>query len=133
MKTLYYLNNQWKLANGKMEYTDLYIHDALHYGEKPKEVKMTFDNFQQAIEVFEGNKRPQVRYTLFRKKPYLYFHINGGLDRKKMYRCNFKPFTFRYHVWDCSPLISFKELMEELPADEFVEYCKDHGLSIKGN
>lgn len=134
MKTLYYLNNQWKLANGKMEYTDLYIRSSLHYGELPEDKELYFDDFDSAFFACEGQSglRPKGMYNLFRR-PYLYFHIDGGFDHKIMYRCNFKPFVFRYHYYEGSPLISFKGLMEELPADEFMEYCKDHGLSIKGD
>lgn len=124
------MNNQWKLVNDKMEYTNMYL-DTLHYGEIPEDVKITFQNFQYAIDTFANkDMRPQVRYTAFHKNPYLFFHIDGGFDYWTMHKRTFKPFVFRVHYWKSMKSWTFKELMTELPADEFAEYCKDHRLSV---
>lgn len=130
MKTLYYINDEWKSVKDK-EFTDLYLHKSLFYGEMPETVETTFRNFQFAVDTFEKlNARPEVRYTLFRKKPYLYFNVCGGMYHEAMTARRFRPFVFRVHTWQANGL-TMKEIMEELPAENFIEYCKDHGLSVK--
>lgn len=129
MKGLYYFNKQWKLVTDK-GYTDMYLSE-LHYGEIPETKEMTFQDFQFAIDSFaKHNVQPEVRYTLFKKKPYLFFNIDGGLSYYAMTKRKFKPFILRWHYRKCKRTYSFHSLMRELPAHEFIDYCKDNGLSV---
>lgn len=130
MKTLYFFNNQWKKVADKGGYSNMYC-SKLHYGEMPEDKVMTFQDFQFAIDTFANKStRPQVHYTLFRKKPYLFFHIDCGLDCCSMDKRTFKPFIIRNHFWKAVEPFTIKQLMNELPANEFIEYCKDHELSV---
>lgn len=131
MKTLYYDNNQWKLADRKDEFSNMYF-NHLHYGELPEDEEITIRDFQFAIDFCkERSSRPEVRYTLFRKKPYLHLATDCGCDYWIMTAHTFKPFIYRYHCIKVDKAPTMKRLMEELPANELIEYCKDHGLEIK--
>lgn len=98
-----------------------------HYGEMPEWELLKSDDFEKTYAYFTIHPHPHIStdHTFFRKRKCLRFRF---LDLyKNMTAKSFKPFDITTVVEPIDRTLNIKTLMSELPADEFLLYCKDNG------
>lgn len=86
-----------------------------------------FTTYEALFEaVADGKIRgAKIDYTLFGDKPYLCFFNATALDEHTVNRKNFKGVTVRVRYVEVKNY-SLKQLYEDLPAEEFLNFCADH-------
>ena len=117
--------NWYKIGSGQLRYIDM---DNLQ-----TEREITFYNFDVACTYLSDNRMycASAWHTIF-KKPCINYRATGIFDypTKTITRKKFKPFGEKY-VWEEDKgRYSLATLSKELSADEFIEYCKDHGMAF---
>lgn len=116
--------------------TENYFNDELvdhhtsfnwHYGEFPEEIVLKeFIVFEEFYKEYGHENK-----TLFGHKPYvLCASLTSDVTFGKIGRNDFKSYKVidRYKKIDF--LITINDLVERLSAEDFIEYCKDHGLNV---
>ena len=119
-------NENWhKIGTGQLRYIDM--------DNMGTEREITFYNFDVACTYLSDNRMycASIWHTIF-KKPCINYRGTGTFDypTKTITRKKFKPFGEK-NVWEENKgRYSFATLSKELSADEFIEYCKDHGMAV---
>lgn len=99
-----------------------------HYGEMPNYELVKYDDFYKAYDYLTAHPHPHIATdtTFFRKRKCLRFRFVDLY--KTMTAKTFKPFDILTTVEPIDYTPTIKQLMNELPADEFLLYCKDNGF-----
>lgn len=79
-----------------------------------------FSSIAPVIDIQKGLFSNKVKYIRF-------WHRNL-IEPECIYSKDFESLQFKFHYEEVHT--SFKKLMEDLYADEFIEYCKDRDLNI---
>lgn len=134
MRELFFWDKQFSFDGGKHWISSHFYGKKLAYGKLPEDdVEKKFDDFNSAMEYLTriDSKNPFVTQTIFGKYA---IKFKWGLnDSKTMTAKHFKPFSLRWHYEPCDKVYTFKQLMEELDVNDFVDFCKDKGLTISAN
>lgn len=121
-------NSEWqKIENGRLRYIDI--------GDLglPKESQLiVFNDFETAHDYLSKNLMCSAynSRTFPLNKPCIRYRIDYG-DYKTIKKSSFKSFGEKT-VWEETQYnnYTFNELSKILLADEFIEYCKDHGMTV---
>lgn len=91
-----------------------------------KEGRFCFQDFDKLWEFIEngGVRNATVERTLFGNRRVVF---KDGLDYYTVKEKRFQEVTIWYHCMEC-PSLSLKTLMENLTAEEMVEYFKERGI-----
>lgn len=109
---------------------DTSIRRHLNYSE-PEEFTRNIDIFEELIELVEDNAifNATVEMTLFGKKKVKLYKADFYDSKRIITEKNFKPFQVKCINKKDTRKNSFNTLMELLSADDFAEWCKDHGIT----
>jgi hypothetical protein len=105
------------------------IFDDIRYIEMNNNsvVEYELNTFEEALLAVKNRrvKNAVVRTTLFKKRPTIELSLIERETIKTITEKNFKPLKVK---WEKKIVKSYtiKELSEELPAEQFCEYLKDH-------
>ena len=101
----------------------------LCYSE-PKESVNSIDTFEQLVDIVQDNLlyNAELERTIFGKIRVKLFKANFYGNRKIITEKNFKPFVIINQMKKDTRKNSFNTLAELLSADDFAEWCKDHGI-----
>lgn len=105
------------------------IFDNIRYIEvgNNRVVEYELNTFEEALAAVKNKrvKNAVVRTTLFKKKPVIELSLIERETIKTITEKNFKPLKVK---WEKKNVKSYtiKELSNELPAEQFCEYLKDH-------
>lgn len=93
---------------------------------KQKERKYGYQNFQELWELVESGAvlNAKVQKTLFGNRQ-IYF--KSGFDDFTVKEKRFTEVTIWWHCIEC-PSVSLQTLLENVPAEEMVEYFKEQGI-----
>ena len=88
-----------------------------------------YQSFQELWELVESGAvlNAEAQKTLFGNRQ-IYF--KSGLDGYTVKEKRFKEVTIWWHCTEC-PKVTMKTLLEDLPADDLVEYLKERGLGLE--
>lgn len=88
-----------------------------------------YQSFQELWELIESGVvlNAEAQKTLFGKRQ---IHFKSGLDGYTVKEKRFKEVTIWWHCTEC-PKVTMKTLLEDLPADDLVEYLKERGLGLE--
>lgn len=112
-------------VNGEDIYTgsSLYNSPWRYTEEMPADHRTEYD-FKKVYEWFGYGQ-----VTFFKKKPYVEFRMDF-YTHKKFTADNFEKYeVIKYQKEIPEDSVTMSKLMERLPANEFIDYCKDHGLN----
>jgi hypothetical protein len=119
--------------NGKRFDTSIKRH--LCYTE-PEEMQRTVDTFEELLELVEKDfiYNAEILTTLFGKKKVKLFNAdNYGFMTESwneyITEKNFQPFVIKGEVKKDTRKNSFETLMALLSAEDFAEWCVDHGIT----
>ena len=114
---------------------DTSIKRHLCYAE-PEEMQRTVDTFEELVELVEKDfiYNAEIVTTLFGKKKVKLFNADlfGYMIEDYHVRItekNFKPFVIKGEVKKDTRKNSFNTLMDLLSANDFAEWCIDHGIT----
>lgn len=122
------------ILNG--EEFDTSIRRHLCYAEPKKDI-LNIDTFEELVDLAEENYiyNAKVKTSFFTKKKIVsLFNADlFGYVSENYYinitEKNFKPFQIKCEYQKDTRKNSFNTLMELLSADDFAEWCKDHGIT----
>ena len=102
----------------------------LCYAE-PKENERSIDTFEELVELVSNDSlyNATVGTTIFGKKVVTLYKGYLYDNKRKITEKNFKPFIIISQMKEDTRKNSFNTLMELLSADDFAEWCKDHGIT----
>lgn len=128
MKQLCEKRKQVRIGNG--EWKDLVI-PKLRYANAGVADSQLYQDFDYAYLTFKDCEWYGIdSYKIFGKDR-IRIELIGGLDGTFcMTKKKFVPFEVRIIYEPIYYIYSFKNLMQELPAEQFVEYCKDNSLAV---
>jgi hypothetical protein len=119
--------------NGKRFDTSIKRH--LSYTE-PKEMQRTVNTFEELLELVEKDfiYNAEILTTLFGKKKVKLFNADFFGYMVESYNVyvtekNFKPFVIKGEIKEDTRKNSFETLMALLSAEDFAEWCVDHGIT----
>lgn len=93
--------------------------DIIH----PSQVYTNYDELFEAVA--DGKIRnAKVEYGIFSRKPYLFFSVSSRLGNYRVNRKNFSKVIVRT-IYQEVKGYSLRDIYEQLPADEFMQYCAD--------
>lgn len=119
-------------VNGS-EYYDTSIHYNFHYAEVFDEepVEYNYKTFRGAKEAIEDERvlNARVGYTFFKHNPVLEIHTAELSPDIKVTAKNFESLKIRWVTEVPSKKLTIKDLANLLPAEDFAEWLKDHGIS----
>lgn len=97
----------------------------------PEENQRSIDTFEELVELVERNLiyNATVRTTIFGKKVVTLYKADLYDSKRKITEKNFKPFAILNQMKKDTRKNSFNTLMDLLNADDFAEWCKDHGIT----
>lgn len=122
-KELYYIVHKLKINDTLVD--SLSSYRVWYYQEIPNvqpEVFLDFNKFFESPKLWGWN---HIHRSSFGKRK-----IKSLLDKKTFTEENFKKAELVGEFTKVSGRYSMKELMEHLSAEDFIEYCKDHNLTI---
>ena len=99
--------------------------------EVPEESVRSIDTFEELVGLVERNLiyNATVSTTIFGKKVVTLFKADFYDSKRKITEKNFKPFVINNQMKEDTRKNSFNTLMELLSAEDFAEWCKDHGIT----
>ena len=99
--------------------------------EVPEESVRSIDTFEELVGLVERNLiyNATVSTTIFGKKVVTLFKADFYGSKRKITEKNFKPFVIINQMKEDTRKNSFNTLMELLSAEDFAEWCKDHGIT----
>ena len=102
----------------------------LCYAE-PKESERSIDTFEELVELVSNDSlyNATVGTTIFGKKVVTLYKADLYDNKRKITEKNFKPFAILNQMKEDTRKNSFNTLMELLSAEDFAEWCKDHGIT----
>lgn len=114
---------------GKEEF-DTSICRYLNYSE-PNEFTREIDTFAELVDLVEQDAifNATIIMSLFGKKKVKLYKADFYDNRRIITEKNFKPFKVKCINKADTRKNSFNTLMELLDADDFAEWCKDHGIT----
>ena len=122
----FYIKGQTK----KFEPTSIWRHfRAFDEDEvKERERRCSYQDFQKLWELVESGAvlNAETQKTLFGNRQ-IYF--KSGIDGYTVKEKRFTEVTIWWHCFECSK-VSMKTLLEELPAEELIDYLKERGLNL---
>lgn len=88
-----------------------------------------YQSFQELWELVKGGGvlNAEAQKTLFGNRQ---IHFQSGPDSYTVKEKHFKEVSIWWHCFEC-PNVSMKTLLEELPAEELIDYLKERGLSLE--
>ena len=101
------------------------------YYEEPRENIKNIDTFEELVELVSDDLlyNAIVSTTIFGKKVVTLYKANLYDNKRKITEKNFKPFIIISQMKEDTRKNSFNTLMELLSAEDFAEWCKDHGIT----
>lgn len=133
MKKLYYY--KIKEFVNDIEYSNCYkdrCYTQLRYGEPKQLETIKVDNFDDFLALEIYTPAVLIDYTIF-NKPYLKCFVSLFND-KIIHRKNFHNYRQEKELCLANAYdYTFKELMETLPSEEFIDWCLDNKLKIKND
>lgn len=100
-----------------------WVADTIHYGEMPDDEYIKETRFAEACLMADRGHGVKVEETFLKHEPY--FLIDVGLSEYRISQKDFKHLE-KFVDYIETPNMSIKELAEELPAGDFVEWLKDN-------
>lgn len=99
--------------------------------EEPKESVRSIDTFEELVEIVSNDLlyNATVGTTLLGKKVVNLFKADFYDSKRKITKKNFKPFVIIQQMKEDTRKNSFDCLMNLLSAEDFAEWCKDHGIT----
>ena len=99
--------------------------------EVPEESVRSIDTFEELVGLVERNLiyNATVGTTMFGKKVVTLFKADFYDSKRKITEKNFKPFVIINQMKEDTRKNSFDCLMNLLSAEDFAEWCKDHGIT----
>ena len=99
--------------------------------EEPKESVRSIDTFEELVDVVSRDLlyNATVSVTMYGKKVVNLFKADFYDNKRKITEKNFKPFVIIQQMKKDERKNSFNTLMELLSAEDFAEWCKDHGIT----
>jgi hypothetical protein len=99
--------------------------------EEPRENVRSVDTFEELVEIVSNDLlyNATVGTTFFGKKIVTLFKADLYDSKRKITEKNFKPFVIIQQMKEDTRKNSFNTLMELLSAEDFAEWCKDHGIT----
>lgn len=128
MKKIYYVDSTEFLNGQELYYCGYDYRPRWRYGEIPELQTKIYNDFD---EVYNNSVLFNCIYpdeTFWKHRKYL----RGGIDWDRnitVFEKDFKEVKVIYRIRELENY-TMEKLMKELYADEFVEYCKDHGMSV---
>lgn len=122
----------WIKMNGKNGSLDS-LYKNCHYMEEPEHYNQLIctDDFDKAFDFIKSNNLKHLSATSIGKIKIIHYTNLDALADYIYFKFNFKSLVVCEEFIDCSNDFSLKGLLEELPAEEFVEYCNDKGLGVR--
>lgn len=109
------------------------LYKNCHYREEPEQYNQLIctDDFDKAFDFIKSNNLRCLSATSIGKIKIIHYTNLDALADYIYFKFNFKSLVVCEEFIDCSNDFSLKGLLEELPAEEFVEYCNDKGLGVR--
>ena len=117
--------------NGKIGSLDS-LYKNCHYMEMPEKYNRLIDtcDFDEAFDFIKVNNLNSLSAIKIGKIKIIKHTNLNALSYDYYFRFNFKSLIVAEEFIDCSNDFSFNDLMDTLNADEFLEYCKNHSISV---
>ena len=126
------------VAIGNDDYCDTSIWSHIHYVEMSEcdTIEYTFETFKEAFAAVHDHKirNAEIGYTLFRNRPII--EISWGdfyRNKSEMTEKTFKPIRVKWDWQEVTRMFTMKNLSDLLPAEQFCEWLKDHGITMVGS
>lgn len=119
-------------VNGE-DYCDTSIWRRVRYLDVVGETEEIITDWQTAYETIENNKvlNAYTSTTFWKKHPTIVIHYGDIYRNDSAYsEKEFKSLRYKWVAKPVERIYTFKELADELPADQFCAWVKDQGISI---
>lgn len=114
-------------------YCDTSIHYNLHYAEvlDNEPIEYSYSTFRGAKQAVEDERvlNASVEHTFFKHNPVLRFHTADLTSDIRVTAKNFESLKIKWVAEVPSKKMTIKDLASLLPAEDFAEWLKDHGIS----
>lgn len=116
--TVYYLNDKEVKSFTRYNW---------HYGELPENrILKDFNIFEDFYEEYGYDSK-----KLFTHEPYVPMaSINSDALFGKITKDKFTSYKIMVKYSEVNCLVTMEDLMNRLTAEDFITYCKDHGMSV---
>jgi hypothetical protein len=120
------------VAIGNDEFVDTSFYSHLRYKEFEKEQEIVLSTFDEAYDFIKNDKlaNAEVRSTLFGKPQVVIFRADFDGMHSYLTEKHFKPIRVKKVCETPNTTWSIMDLAKYLPAEDFVEWLKDHGITM---
>ena len=131
MKKVVRVVKEYRVNGDKWIDISLWKHIIYKEETECKNKMRKIDNWKDALEYLKNDmlRNSSVEYTIFKRTPYLHLYNPENLDYEwidvKEKEFELLEVRLRYIEYPCS----LKELVDLLPANDFIQYLKDRGIS----
>ena len=132
------VNFRCYVAIGKDDYCDTSIWSHIRYVEESEanDTEYTLDTFERAFAAVADNyiRNASTYKTLFGNKPAMEISF-GRLENSRVVltKKTFKPVRVKWQWEEVGTTYIMKDLASILPAEQFCEWLKDHGITMVGS
>ena len=121
-------------AVGKNDLCDTSIWNHIRYVEvaETNSTEFTLETFEEAFAAVRDNRirNAETGCTLFRNRPTIEIGWGDFRSKSEMTEKTFKPVRVKWEWEEVTRMYTMKDLADLLPAEQFCEWLKDHGITM---